>query len=214
MTLEKLDSYTDQYMACHECDMVHPVRRLRDGEVALCGRCGAVLYQQRKNSLDRSLAFALTGMILFIVANLFPLLTFEMEGRSQSSKLLDGTLEFLQGGYWGLGLLVFIASFLVPLMSLGTILYVLIPIKMSRIPAGFTYAVRAIDWLKPWAMSEVFILGIIVAFVKLADFADVTPGPSLIAFVGMVLAITLANVTLDDRVIWRLEEDLREASAS
>ncbi|RED48101.1 paraquat-inducible protein A [Aestuariispira insulae] len=209
LALEKLESYTDRYIACHECDLVHPVRRLLDGEIAACGRCGAVLYQQRRNSMDRSLAFALTGLILFIAANMFPLLTFEMEGREQSNRLIDGSLAFWKSGYWELGLLVFISSVAVPFFSLISILYVLLPLKFSRIPKGFVYAVRSIEWLKPWAMSEVFILGIIVAFVKLTDFATVTPGPSMAAFVGMVIAITLANVTLDDRVIWRLEEDIR-----
>ena len=136
LALDSLESYTDQYIACHECDLVHPVRRLGDGEIAACGRCGAVLYQQRKDSLNRSLAFALTGLILFIAANMFPLLTFEMEGRAQSNRLIDGTLAFWQSGYWELALLVFTASVAVPLMSLISILYVLGSPETQANPKG------------------------------------------------------------------------------
>lgn len=206
---ESFTGSTDQFMACHECDCLHPVKRLKHGEVAQCVRCGAVLYQQRYDSLNRSLAFALAGLVMFVLANLFPLLTFEMEGRSQSNRLLDGSFEFFHEGYWELGIVVFLFSFLVPMLSLLALLALLVPLKLGVVPGHLKQMFRFLKFMKPWAMSEVFILGIIVAFVKLADFATVTAGASLIAFVFMVILTVLANVVLDDRVIWKIAGDIR-----
>jgi len=201
--------YTDEFMACHECDCLHPVRRLSHGEVAQCVCCGAVLYQQRYDSLNRALAFALTAFVLFILANLFPLLTFEMEGRTQSNRLLDGGFEFFTEGYWELGVIVLLFSFLVPLLSIIALLVLLVPLKFGHVPRHLKVMFRFMTFMKPWAMSEVFILGIIVAYVKLSDFAFVSVGPSLISFFLMVIATVLANIVLDYRVIWKVAEDIR-----
>lgn len=200
--------YTDEFIACHGCDLLHPVKRLQHGEVAQCIRCGGVLYQQRYDSLNRTLAFALTGLILFVLANLFPLLTFDIDGRTQSNHLLDGSLEFFNEGYWELGIVVFLFSFLVPLLSLVALLALLIPLKLGYIPNHLKKMFRFMKFMKPWAMSEVFILGIIVAYVKLADFAVVTAGSSLVAFVLMVIVTVLANVVLDARIVWKISDDI------
>lgn len=96
-----------------------------------------------------------------------------------------------------------------PLLSLVSLLALLIPLKLGRAPGHLKEMFRFMKFMKPWAMSEVFILGIIVAYVKLSDFAYVTAGASLVAFVLMVIVTVLANVVLDSRVIWKVAKDIR-----
>jgi|TARA_R100000455_G_scaffold22631_1_gene11764 paraquat-inducible protein A len=194
-------------MACPECDLLHLVSDIREGEQGHCIRCGALLFVRHRNSLDRALAFSLTGLSFFILANLFPLLTFEMEGQTESNRLIDGAIAFWQAGYWELGIAVFIFSVFAPLAVLLVLVTLLLPLRLGRAPLFVKLQIRLLVFLKPWAMSEIFILGIIVAFVKLQDFADVGIGLSLFAFILMVIATVMAYLTLDTRALWaRLEE--------
>ncbi|USG62971.1 paraquat-inducible protein A [Sneathiella marina] len=200
-------AYTDTRLACPECDLVHAIADINEGEQGRCTRCGALLFVRHRNSLDRSLAFALTGFLFFILANMFPLLTFELDGRSQSNRLIDGAIAFLNEGYWELGIVVFVSSVLAPMMVLIVLISLLLPLRLNRLPFNPQFQIRMLMHLRPWAMSEIFILGIIVAFVKLSDFAEVSVGLSLFAFVLMVAATVMAYLTLDDEALWsRLDE--------
>ena len=164
---------------------------------------------RHRNSLDRALAFALTGLLFFILANMFPLLIFEMDGQSQSNRLIDGAIAFWNAGYWELGIVVFISSVMAPLMVLLILITLLLPMRFGRVPLRPQLQVRTLTHLRPWAMSEIFILGIIVAFVKLSDFADVSVGLSLFAFVLMVASTVMAYLTLDDSALWNRLRDIR-----
>ncbi|HCE23443.1 MAG TPA: paraquat-inducible membrane protein A [Hyphomonas sp.] len=207
MRIDRHFTYTESHMACPECDLLHLVSDIREGEQGHCIRCGALLFVRHRNSLDRALAFSLTGLSFFILANLFPLLTFEMEGQTESNRLIDGAIAFWQAGYWELGIAVFIFSVFAPLAVLLVLVTLLLPLRLGRAPLFVKLQIRLLVFLKPWAMSEIFILGIIVAFVKLQDFADVGIGLSLFAFILMVIATVMAYLTLDTRALWaRLEE--------
>ena len=207
MAIDSNFNYTEAYLACPECDLVHAVPSIREGEQGRCIRCGALLFVRHKDSLDRALAFAMTGLMFFILANMFPLLTFEMEGRSESNRLIDGAIAFWTAGYWELGIVVFIFSVVAPLAVLLVLITLLLPMRLGKAPPSPQLQVRILTHLKPWAMSEIFILGIIVAFVKLQDFADVSVGLSLFAFVLMVAATVMAYMTLDEGALWnRLKE--------
>jgi len=209
MTIDRNFSYTEAMRACPECDLVHSIPSIREGEQGRCIRCGALLFVRHKDSIDRALAFALTGLVFFILANMFPLLTFELEGQSESNRLIDGAIAFWEAGYWELGVVVFIASVVAPLTVLIVLVTLLLPLKLNRIPISPQFQIRLLSHVKPWAMSEIFILGIIVAFVKLQDYADVSVGLSLFAFVLMVAATVMAYLTLDEEALWSRLQELR-----
>jgi len=204
-------SIKSSLIVCHECDLVHRIRALNRGETAKCARCGATLFQEKRNSLDKVLTLSITGLILFALANGFEFMSFELEGRSQVNTLISGTFEFWRSGYWELAVLVFLVSILFPLANLCLMLYVHLPIKFGRRPWKLRLAFRLLVALKPWAMMEVYMLGVLVAIVKLSDLATIAPGVSLYAFVCLILIMTLANAALDTRLIWR-GPGLREGS--
>jgi len=187
---------------CSECDLVHHHVPVRRGQTAYCRRCGKTLYRGHTFALERSLAFAVCGLAFFAVANVAPLLVFTMQGNSNSNLLIDGGLEFLKTDFWFLGILVLFASVIAPFLLLCVIVVMVTPVLMGRAPMMSGVLFRAYAHLRPWAMGEIFIIGIIVAYVKLSDFADVFVGTALFGFMGMVISSVLALLYLDPRELW------------
>ncbi len=188
--------------ACRSCDLRQAVGALAPGGAALCRRCGDVLRNQPRAGLDVALALALTAFTLFVLANAFPLLTFELAGRSQSGHLVSGVLGLYREGYWELAALVLLTTLLAPLLYLLGLLYVLVPLSLGRRPWALGRIFRAVLALAPWAMMEVYTLGILVAFIKLGDFGQVIPGVALYAFFGLALVIVAVNAGLDREAVW------------
>jgi paraquat-inducible protein A len=193
-------------IACHECDLLHRVEPLPEGSTARCTRCGAVLYQQKRNSLDRSLALVIAGLILFVLANVFPLLAFKLQGQVKEATLITGVRDLYAQGWGEVGLVVFINSVLVPFIYLLGMLYILLPLKLNRVPKHLAKVFRFVRSLQPWGMMEVFMLGILVSVVKLMKMATIVPGISLYCFAVLIFILAGSMAALDPRIIWeRLE---------
>jgi paraquat-inducible protein A len=193
---------TAQIMACHDCGLLHHLRALPRGGVAGCKRCGAVLFRSKPNSIERALMLTLAALILFVVANSFPFLTFEFEGQSTTSTLMTGVVMLYQDAMWPLAVLVLAVTILVPLAKLLATTYVLLPLRFNRRPWRLAQVFRAIEIMHPWAMMEVFLLGVIVAYVKLSDLARLELGVALFAFVALILTMIAAEVALEPREVW------------
>ena len=208
MSLESDVTHTssESLIACHDCDLLYSMVPLSHGASANCLRCGAVLYREKGNGLDRTLAFTVTGLVLFVFANVYPLMTFELEGRSQANRLISGVFDLYSQGMWELASLVFLTSILAPAVYLLGMLYVLLPLRLDRQPWMLASVFRAVQGLRSWAMLEVYTLGILVAFVKLADFGTVEPGIALYAFFLLIFALYAADLSLDPRDVWRRVE--------
>ena len=188
-------------VACHDCDLLN---QLPDGVEAtlLCPRCGAVLYKHKPDSIDRSLALTLGALILFVVALSFPFLAMKSGGFFQETKLLTGIVELWRQKLYGLATLVLITCVLVPLGQLAAVLYILAPLKWD-LPAPHAIRVfRLLRHVAPWGMLEIFMLGILVALVKLGKMATIVPGISVFAFALLVIVMTAAISTLDPHLLW------------
>jgi paraquat-inducible protein A len=189
-------------IACHECGLIHRMRELPDGRAAKCTRCGAVLYRERRDSLERVLILTIAALILYVLAHSFPFLTFKLEGQEQVSRLLTGVVELYREGMWPLALLVFVVGSLVPLVKLLGNLYVLVPLRFGRRPPGLALVFRFIEVLHPWAMMEVYLLGILVAYVKLIDLARIELGVAVYSFAALIVTMVAAEAALDPRKVW------------
>jgi len=196
-------------IACHECDLLHRIHPLRYGERAKCSRCGAGLWAKKRDSFERTIIFAVTSLILFILANVFPFMTFELHGRVQTSLLSSGVLEFFERGMWELGLLVLAASILFPALKILGMLYVLVPLEMNRRPWKAAPVFRVVAQCQTWAMMDVYLLGVIVAVIKLADLATLVPGVAIYSFAALILTLAAADSALDSHAVWEKMEDLR-----
>lgn len=153
--------------------------------------------------MDRTLAFALTGLVLFIVANSFPFLSFEMQGQRTETTLFSGVADLTEQGKGEVAAVVFFTAILAPGLQLLLLLMVLAPLKLGRgLPPGYPTLFRWFKTMVPWGMMDVFLIGILVSVVKLADMATIVPGTSLFAFVILIFVLAAAQASLDPDIVW------------
>ncbi|MBN9510533.1 MAG: paraquat-inducible protein A, partial [Alphaproteobacteria bacterium] len=187
---------------CPDCGLVQHVPALPRGALARCPRCGAVLRRRRVDPTGRALALALTGLLLLVLAASEPLLDVSLRGRGLAADMFSGPVALEQHGMWPLALAVLATTIAAPLGRLGALVYVLVGLGMARPPRHLYAVFRLAGWFAPWAMAEVFLLGLFVAYTKLGDFARVDVGLAVYALGGLTLVSALAASVLDDEAIW------------
>ena len=188
-------------VACHDCDLLN---QLPEGATAtlMCARCGAVLSRYRPDSIDRALALTLGALFLFIIAVSFPFLAMKSGGFVQETTLLTGIRELWNQKLYGLATLVLLTCVLVPLAQMAALLYILVPLKANRPVPHAIRVFRLLQHVAPWGMLEIFMLGILVALVKLGKMATIVPGISVFAFGLLVLVMAAAVTALDPPLLW------------
>ena len=196
-------------IACHECDLIHRVKPLPKKGVATCVRCGSLLLRAKPNSIERTLALSLAGLVLFVLANTFPFLALKMESQMQQTNLITGINVLYDQGMQGIAILVLITTILAPLAQLLGMIYLLLPLRHNFIPPQFAIVFRFVRNLQPWNMMEVFLLGILVSVVKLAKMAQIVPGIAIFSFFGLIVVVAAATVALDPHTIWHKWEKLK-----
>lgn len=190
-------------VGCHHCDAVLREPDVPDGGAALCPRCGATLFRRQRRTVEITLALVSAAAILFVVANAFPFLSFEMQGQVTRTTLASGAVALWEQDQRAIAALVFGTTILAPAMEIGLLLYVLAPLHLRLRAPGAVAAFRWVERFRPWSMMEVFLIGIFVAVVKLADMADIIPGLALWAFALLIPILAAAATFLDAEIVWR-----------
>lgn len=188
-------------LACPNCDLLAGVAG-EPGSTSLCPRCGAVLYRRKRNCIDRPLAFSFCGLVLFAIALTNPFLAMKSGGFVQETTLLTGIIELWKQHLYGLGALVLLTCVGIPLLQLVGLIYILVPMKMNQRAPWAVPIFRIIHHLQAWSMMEVFLIGILVALVKLAKMASIIPGVAVMALGLLTFVITAAMTTLDPPLMW------------
>jgi paraquat-inducible protein A len=196
-------------VGCQSCDLLQRLGEIPEGATALCRRCGGVLRRKRRNSIERTLALTLAASVLFVVANSFPFLAFDMRGQITQTTLLTGVFDLYEQGVWQIAALVGLTAVAAPLAQLALLLYVLLPVHLGRIPWRMAAAFRLLRHVQPWSMMEVFLVGILVAVTKLVDMATVVPGLALWAFALLIVVLAGASASLDPEAVWQRLEGAR-----
>jgi len=189
-------------VACHDCDLLLSEPPVPEGDSAICPRCQGILVRRRRNSIERTLALALAGFVLFLVANAFPFLTFEMQGQATQTTLASGSIDIFRAGRPVVAGLVFLTTILAPATELVLLIYILGPLNLGIRPPALALAFRGVQHARNWSMMEVFLIGIFVSVVKLTDMAEIVPGIALWAFVLMIPTLAAAGSTLDPDEVW------------
>lgn len=195
-----------ELVACHDCDLLQKLPFLQIGEIACCSRCSATLYTRKKNPLSRSLALALTALILFVVANIYPFLSLSSQGQVIDSTLISGALALFAGGNPILSSLVLLTVFIFPLINLVGLLYILLGLKVNPSTTKIRPVYRMLRHAEPWGMLEVLLLAVLVAGVKLTDLATVIPGVALYSFGGLIVILAALDSAIDPHMIWRIKD--------
>jgi paraquat-inducible protein A len=184
------------------CDTCGLVSRAAPG--MRCSRCGLRLRDRIPASLQRTWAFALAALVLYIPANIYPVLTVVRLGADQPSTILGGVRELIEADMWPLAALVFFASVAVPVLKLIGLGILLISTHTGT-SWGLhdrTILYRVVDAVGRWSMIDIFMESILVALVQFGQLASVYPGPGAIAFAAVVILTMLAARSFDPRLMW------------
>lgn len=203
-------------IVCEECDAVYRRPSLGHCEVARCLRCDAELDRNTGRRLERLLPLTVGALVLFVIANAFPIVTIELQGLTNDTTLAGAVLALARDGMSEVALLVAATTLLFPLIQMLVLFYLLLPSSRLQRPPGFVLLLRLMQLARPWGMIEVFMLGVLVALIKLSNMAEVIPGPALWSFGALTVLLT-AVVSFNPRYLWHLcqqeqEQTLREES--
>jgi paraquat-inducible protein A len=189
-------------VACHDCDLLIELPPLADRAAARCPRCQYVIARGAHETIERTVALTVAALILFVAANAFPLLTMRASGNETEATILSGSRILWDQDNGGLAALVLLTTFVAPLAHALAMLYVLVPLGFGlRAPAAAD-VFRWMGHVRVWSMAEVFVLGVLVSLVKLADMAEIVPGIALWALGLLIPTLTAAMATLDPDEVW------------
>jgi paraquat-inducible protein A len=200
-------------LACEQCGQV-----VRADEADLrgleCPRCAAPLHHRKPDSLNRSWALAIAAAILYIPANLLPIMTVTSFGKGTPDTIVSGVIELLHAGMWPIALLVFVASITVPVLKLVGLVYLLISVhrRSTWRLRDRTLLYRIVEGVGRWSMVDVFMIGILAALVALGNLATIAPGPGAIAFCAVVIITILAAMAFDPRLMWDISDEHNDHS--
>ena len=189
-------------VACHECDLLNDVPPLQRNEIARCARCNALLYRNPADCFDKTVALSYACLILYIVANTFPFLGFGTPGNMRTTSLFSGVVDLYQDGMVILALVVGLTTLVFPLLKILGQLYVLSPLRHGWVAPGSRGVFRFLMHIRAWSMTEIFMLGMLVAFVKLSGMAEIVPGIALWAFGFLVVFLAWSSTALEPKLVW------------
>ncbi|WP_323846658.1 paraquat-inducible protein A [Microbulbifer magnicolonia] len=188
--------------ACHECDLLLTGRLAPPGQKLLCPRCNATLHRNAQNSIRYTAALSLTGLVLFIPTAMLPLLHFSIFAFGAENTLLNGVMSLFAAGYIWLSTLVLFCSVLAPLGKFLLLAFICWGSAWAFLDRSVAAAVRWYQHLKEWGMLDVYMLGILVALIKMSDLGKMEVGPGLYCFVAMMLVANLTTLSFDPQAVW------------
>lgn len=196
------DNTHDHLIACHECDFVQRHVDAPAGTTVRCCRCHGFLYRHPDKALDNAVAWSLTGLVLLVLANVFPVLDLSVSGHETSTTLISGAVALFQQDQFAVALLVVGVLVVAPTLLFLLQIYLLLPLRHNRVPPKFVPLMRLLSHLNHWLMFDVFMLALIVAVVKLSSLASVAPGMGLWAFLALMFASISSVRSYDTHWVW------------
>ena len=190
-------------VACPDCDLLQNIPELPPGGKARCPRCGFTVASRSVNPVDLPLALTVTGLILLIVANTSPLMSLSAVGRYASTTIIGGAYEMWVEGQEITAAIVAFCAVIAPAGYILFMLTVLLAARRPPAPEWVGEMMRGAEFMQPWSMNEVMMLGILVALIKIAELASVEAGIGMYAVGGLVILFPAIMVTFDPEEIWR-----------
>lgn len=195
---------TSQIAACPECDLLYTDVTIGQDERLRCSRCEAKLSSTIPNSLSKTLALSLTGLLLFIPAMTFPLISISILNIEGKSSVFESILILLKTGYPFVGSMVFIVSLLFPLLKLSLLFWLSCSLHLNKKNRYLKYILRAYNHLDEWAMAEVYMLGIFLSIIKLQSMGRLDFNLGFFCFCSLSLVTVASSAVKDDKAFWRL----------
>ncbi len=196
----------DNLIICHECYTLHEEVPIKDGTKAICTKCGSILYRYNSKLVEHGLSLSIAGLIFFILANMFPLVQIEILGYEQFITIPKTFIALFTNGFYIVGLLCAFLIFIFPLMifTINIVLFTLLKLKKGK---EFSKELLVLlSHIKPWSMSDIFLISILVALVKLIGYAQIHMGTSFWALILFVLIDLYITKRIHISEIWMLRK--------
>jgi paraquat-inducible protein A len=183
---------------CHICGKVSPE------SLGKCPRCGTPLHIRKPNSIQRTIALMIAAGLLYIPAQLLPIMTVVELGDSTENTIVGGMLTFWRSGAYPIAIVIFTASILIPLLKIVALTWLCLAAKgkLHPSPAMLGKIYWFTELLGRWSMIDIFVVGILVALVQLGNYMTITPGPGALAFAGVVVLTMFAAMSFEPRLLW------------
>jgi paraquat-inducible protein A len=202
MSAESAAAVRHGFVLCESCSLLH---RAPDGLAQpACARCGARLHARKPASLARTAAFLAAAAILYVPANVFPVMESGSLFLSQSDTILSGAVYLYRTGQWLLALIVFVASIVIPLAKIASLAYLSWTAhrRSTRRLEQRARLYRVTHWIGRWSMVDIYVGAVLVGLVQFKAFGSIVPGPGAVFFGAVVVLTMLASLSFDPRLMW------------
>ena len=189
-------------IACPDCDLVQRLPELAPGASARCPRCGKELWRRREDSLNRTLALATASAFLYVLANSVPMLGLTVAGREAFTTVAGGAQQLWQGDHQFVAALVLLTAVVAPALQIGFMLAIVLGAQRRRPRKWVGELLRYHPTASTWSMLEVMMIGVLVALIKIADYATVIPGLAMFALGVLIFLLAAIQASFDPREVW------------
>ena len=193
-------------MGCHICGA------LSDVGTHSCPRCGGHLHGRKPGGLNRTWALLITSIVLYVPANLYPIMDTVFLGSESPATIMGGVILLWNLGSYPIAAIIFFASVVVPLVKILALLWLCYMVQRGQggSPLGKLKLYRMTEFVGRWSMIDVFVVAILAGLIRLDNLMTIYPGPAAVAFAGVVLITMVAAMSFDSRLIWDLQQGERE----
>ncbi len=210
VTSNKNTISSDQVSVCPGCDLLLSKIQPTAHHTVVCPRCGYRLHRTKKNSIQTTLALAVTGLLLYLPANFYPLLTFDVMGTDATSSVFASTLSMFDQGQNLVGFIVVLTGFIFPLMTLSLLFWVSFGLLLGWKAGWIANFLRWYQHLTEWAMTDVYMIGIFITIIKMGHMAKIEYNIGFFCFLGLVMTTIAAQTAVDSNLFWKLIEGDRD----
>lgn len=199
---------TRELIVCHDCDTVHRRVELRRGQTARCVTCHAVLDRHNRFSIDQLLALTAAATVLFLITTATPVLAIEVGGMRAETNVWTAALTLESGWISFAAAVLAFTTFLIPLCQIAALLWVLSFARLGRTAPAARSLVLLLHMSRAWSMTEVFLLGVLVAIAKLSGWVHVLPGTGLWSLAALTILLAMLSM-VEPQFWWGLIEHRR-----
>jgi paraquat-inducible protein A len=189
-------------VACPDCDLVQHLPEIEPGATACCPRCDRQMLRRREDP-ERTLALTVAAAVLYVVANTVPMLGLSAVGREAFTTVVGGAVHLWNNGRETVSVLVFLTAVVAPALQIGFMLAVALGTRRERAPRWVGVLLRHHPTTCTWSMIEVMMLGVLVALIKIADYATVIPGLALFVLGALIFLLAAIQSSFDPRAVWK-----------
>jgi paraquat-inducible protein A len=193
-------------IACPHCDLLQRLPDLAPGASARCPRCDKELWRRRVDSLNRTLALTTAAALLYVVANCVPMLGLAAVGHEAFTTVFGGAQQLWQDGEEIVAALVLVTVVVAPALQIGFMLAIVLGAHRRRPPGWVGTLLRYHPTTSTWSMLEVMMIGVLVALIKIADYAKVIPGVALFSLAALIFILAAIQASFDAREVWERVE--------